>query len=230
VLPKNAISITGAGDAVYDEIAAPLEAVHIYLRQEIVDAIADEFFMDGSRRRQIRSSFGLDDTILQRLLAAIRLSLDEQPANRLKMDYLSQALAAHLLTKHSGLGPAKTIRRMSIFNVREIGLIVDYIAANLSSNMSIDELAEIVGLGRAQFSARFKATTSMTPHQFVIMKRINRARKLLVEPRADYAFIAMLCGFASWAHFISTFKRATGTTPHEYRRLTWPKAEVSYAR
>jgi AraC-like DNA-binding protein len=50
------------------------------------------------------------------------------------------------------------------------------------------------------------------------MKRILKARKLLVEPHVDYAFVAEFCGFASRTYFITTFKRATGMTPNEYRR------------
>jgi AraC-like DNA-binding protein len=219
ILPRNAISITGAGDSTYDEIAAPLKAVHIFLRQEIVDTVADELFKDGRGRRQIASSFGLEDAILQQLLKAISLSLnDPKPGNRLKMDYLSQALAVHLLTKHSVLGPAPKMHRIPTFNSREIGRIVDYIDANLPCNMSVAELAGLVGLGRTQFCSRFRATTSMTPHQFVITKRIGKARKLLADPRIDYMFVAELCGFASWSHFISTFKRAMSLTPHEYRQ------------
>jgi AraC family transcriptional regulator len=134
------------------------------------------------------------------------------------MDYLSQALAAYLLTKHSVLGPARDIRQMHVFNSREIARIVDYIDDNLSSNMSVADLAAIVGLRRVQFGARFMATTSMTPHQFVVLKRIRKARQLMADSRVDYAFVALLCGFASWSHLTTTFKRVMGLTPHEYRR------------
>jgi len=219
VLPKGAISITGAGEAVYDEIAAPLNALHIYLRQGIVDEVADELFKDSRQRCEVRSSFGLDDAILRQLLASVRSSLNGPRSNNtLKMDYLSQALAAHLLVRHSVLGPTRAVRQMPILNSKEIGRVVDYIDANLSFNMSIAELAGIIGLGRAQFSVRFKASTCMTPHQFVIMKRISRARNLLADARVDYPSIAACCGFASWAHFITTFKAVAGLTPSEYRR------------
>lgn len=219
VLPRNAISITGAGDAAYDDIAAPLKAVHLYLRQRFVDEVADELFKDGGERRQIGSSFGLDDSILQEILKAIRLSLkDHQPGSQLKIDYLSQALATCLLAKHSVLGPTRTMRQLPRLNSKEIGRIVDYIDANLASNMSVAELAGVVGLGRAQFSARFGATASLAPHQFVTMKRIRRAQKLLMQPDADLSLIAGLCGFASPSHFRATFKRTIGLTPDEYRR------------
>jgi transcriptional regulator GlxA family with amidase domain len=219
LLPRNAISICGAGDGAYDEVVAPVRAVHVYLRQQLINEVADEFFKDGRGRRQVRSLFGLGDPILQQLLTAIRLSLNDlRLGNRLKMDHLSQALAVYLLTKHSELGPVRGRQQMPMFNSREIGRTIDYIDANLSSNMSVAELAEVVGLGRAQFSARFRATTSMTPHQFVIIKRISKARQLIAEPNVDYSFVALRCGFASSSHLVSSFKRIIGLTPDEYRR------------
>lgn len=218
-LPRNAISIVGSDDAVYDEIATPLKAVHIYLKQKIVDEVADELFKDGRGRREIRSSFGVDDVILRHLLSAVRFSLNEtQPSNRLMMDYLAQAVATHLLAKYSVLGPALDKRQAPSLSSGEIGRIFDYIDTNLSHDISVAELAGIVGLGRAQFSARFKATTAMTVHQFVTTKRIQRARKFLADPHMDDSLVATICGFASRAHFIVSFKRAVGVTPREYRR------------
>jgi AraC family transcriptional regulator len=65
---------------------------------------------------------------------------------------------------------------------------------------------------------RFKATTLMTPHKFVIQRRISRARRLLAGSNIEHARIALDSGFSDQSHFIATFKRVLGTTPHEYRR------------
>jgi len=220
VLPKNTITITGTEEAVYDKMAAPLKAAYVYLRRQVIDDVAEQLFSDGRERRNVNSSFCSDDVVLRRLIASIRMLLKE-PAqgNQLKVDYLSQALAARLLENHSVVGPVRSVSRVPTFNSREIGRIIDYINENLSSNMSINELAELVYLGRAQFILRFKATTSVTPHQFVILRRIWRARRMLVERGADQELIAHCCGFAGRAHFITTFGKVVGVTPHEYRLL-----------
>jgi AraC-like DNA-binding protein len=218
ILPEHAISVTAAGEAVYDELACPLRAHHIYLRQAIVDDVARDLFRDGRERRYIRSSFGQNDFVLHRLLTAIRFALDEPASgNRLKMDYLTQALATHLLTRHSMAGVMPVLPAHA-FNTRQISLLSDYIHDNLASDMGIDDLGQIVGLGRSQFIERFKATTSMTPYQFVTLRRISRARKLLATPSIDHALIALTCGFANQSHFAATFKRINGMTPSAYRR------------
>jgi transcriptional regulator GlxA family with amidase domain len=219
VLPENAISITRAGDAVYDEIGAPLQPQHLYLRQSLIDEVAEELFADGRDRRFIGSSFGVNDGVLRRLLAAIDEALREPPqTSRLTVEYVARALASHLLEKYSTAGPARPLP-VHPFNARQISELNNFIKDNLSSGVSIADLANVVGLGRARFIQRFKASTLLTPHQAVIKMRIKRARKMLAGKNADYALIALACGFVNQSHFITMFKRNVGVTPHEYRRL-----------
>jgi AraC-like DNA-binding protein len=219
ILPRQSISITRSGEAAYDELSFPLRARHMYLRQSFLDELANDIFKDGRERRFVESSFGFSDPILYRLMAAIRYSLNEPSfGNRLKIDYLTLALGAHLLTKHSTIIPPPR-PLVHTFNSRQIGNLSDYINDNISQDLSILELSRIVGLNRAQFSRRFKVTTSMTPHHFVTLRRISQARKLLQSPVVDYALIALACGFADQSHFTATFKRVCGITPHEYRKL-----------
>jgi AraC-like DNA-binding protein len=220
ILPGNVISIIGAGDSAHDDLAAPLKATHIYLRQKLIDEVREELFETGSGVRYVDSVFGFFDPMLQRMMAAIRGAI-KTPCfnNQLEIDYLSCAMAAHLLEQYSNLGLTHRAPPAGALNAREIGIVVDYINANLASNMSVNELAGIIGLVRSQFIGRFKATTSMTPHQFVISRRIGKARRLLAGRSIDLAAIATLCGFANPAHFSTTFRRIVGVTPLEHRRL-----------
>jgi transcriptional regulator GlxA family with amidase domain len=218
ILPKGSVTVTAPGEAMYDNIAVPLKAAHLYLRRGIIDDVAKELFTDSDERREICSVFCSTDVVLQQLTASIRMLIEEPPeGNQLKVDYLSQALAARLLERYSVVGLARIHSEPHTFNSSEIGQVIDYVNENLSSNLTIDELAKLVGLGRARFIRRFKATTSITPHQFVILRRVWKARRLLVEKGMDQTEIALHCGFVSQSHFISTFKKVVGMTPSEYR-------------
>lgn len=220
VLPKNLVTITAPGEAVHDEIGIPLEAMHMYLKQEVLDEVAGDLYSDREAKRKIVSELAADDSTLRWFLASIKASLDDPPfSHTLKMDYLSRALAAHLLHKHSTAGPGG-MRRTSAeaLNARQVASVVDYIEANLASNLTLNELATIVGVGRAQFLRRFKAATQMTPHQYVLMRRIRRSKRYLADPQLDHSSIAIMCGFVSQAHFASTFKRFVKMTPREFRR------------
>jgi AraC-like DNA-binding protein len=219
ILPQRAISITGSGQAVYDELGFRLQARHLYLRQQAIDEVAREIFKGSDERRFIGSSLGRHDPVLYRLITAIRIALDAPPqGNRLRMDCLTQALAAHLLAQYSVAGAPRALP-VHALNARQTGMLSDYINDNLSSNLGLSELAGLVGLNRAQFIERFKATALMTPHRFVILRRIKQAQKLLAQPGADFALVALACGFADQSHFTATFKQIVGMTPGRYWRM-----------
>jgi AraC-like DNA-binding protein len=220
LLLGSTVQIATSGVGVYDEVATPVKAGHFYLRQSFIDEVANENFKDGAgHRRTIASVFNTNDSVLQRILAAVRYSLDDHPQDSsLKMDYLSHALAMYLLTHYSAGGPGHPVAEGAGFNSRDTGRIFDYIRENLASNMSIGELADVVGLSRAQFVRRFKLTTQWTPYQFVTLLRVSKAQKLMSDHRMDLSSVALSCGFSSQSHFTTTFKKFRGVTPNEYRK------------
>jgi AraC family transcriptional regulator len=64
----------------------------------------------------------------------------------------------------------------------------------------------------------FQATTRMTPHRYVLKRRVERARELLTKTHLSIAEIAYRCGFANQAHLTLAFGKECGLTPGEYRR------------
>ncbi|MDR0787145.1 MAG: AraC family transcriptional regulator [Gemmatimonadota bacterium] len=220
VLPKQVFSVTPSGETVHDELSLPLKARHFYLRQKFIDDVADEIFHDTHERRIIGSAFGAEDPVLCHLTRAISVALEEPVlGNRLKVDYLTQALATHLLTRHSIVGGFSHPVPDYVFNANQIGLIVDYIGDNLASDVSIEELAGLVGVGRSQFIRRFKATTRITPHNYVLKRRIKEARNLLADRTLSDTSVAFRCGFSDQSHFIAVFRRFMGVTPRQYRQM-----------
>ena len=219
VLPENRTSILASGEAVQDEIRSSLEAMHVYLKQDVVDEVSEELYPDRQSRRRVVSVFGSDDPTLRLFMTAIGASLDRPPqGNALKVEYLSYALAAHLLRNHSTLAAGTSLPRPAeTLNSRQLAAIGEYVDSSLSRNVTVSELAAIVGLARSQFLRRFKASTSVSPYQYVMLRRIKKAKQYLADPKLDVLSIAMLCGFSNRAHFASTFRRALGVTPGEYR-------------
>jgi AraC family transcriptional regulator len=79
-------------------------------------------------------------------------------------------------------------------------------------------LAKVAGLSLAHFARSFKATMGLTPHHFVIARRLDRAVELLSVSSESLADIATLCGFSDQSHFCRVFKRALGLSPGTWRR------------
>jgi len=68
------------------------------------------------------------------------------------------------------------------------------------------------------FARRFKETVSMSPHAYVLARRVRRAQERLKLGASNLAEVAAACGFSSQAHLTSAFKGRLGITPGQYRR------------
>jgi AraC family transcriptional regulator len=137
-------------------------------------------------------------------------------STRLYIDSLAHALTVRFLflgerTQEQARGPA-TLTRRKLTRVQEL------IESRLDADLTLQELAAAVGYSRSHFLRAFHATTGVTPHRYLLNRRIERARRLLAEADMSIAQVAYRCGFSSQAHLTLAFRRACGLTPGEYRR------------
>jgi transcriptional regulator GlxA family with amidase domain len=96
--------------------------------------------------------------------------------------------------------------------------VIRHVNANLDSKLTWDGIAAEVGMDRFTFGRRFKLTTGITPHQYVIRCRLKRAKTLLAHGRSSLADIALDIGCSCQSHFTTLFRQHVGTTPGEFRR------------
>jgi AraC-like DNA-binding protein len=92
-----------------------------------------------------------------------------------------------------------------------------YIENNLTNSIRLTELARNASVAPAHFSRVFKKLTGLNLTDFIIQKRIIKAKELLQATDGKITFIALQCGFESMPHFHRTFKRYVGMTPAEFR-------------
>lgn len=104
---------------------------------------------------------------------------------------------------------------------RRLGLIEELIEARLDGCLSVHELAATLGLSDGFFSRAFTAAVGKPPHEYMIDRRIARARALLVAQHRDLAAIAAASGFSSHAHMTALFRERLGVTPSEMRRAAF---------
>jgi AraC-like DNA-binding protein len=94
----------------------------------------------------------------------------------------------------------------------------DLIDARYSEQLDVQALARRAHTSPAHFSRRFKRTFGETPHQYVLTRRIERAKHLLRETDRSVTEISLDVGFQSLGSFSAKFKELVGGTPTEYRR------------
>ena len=99
-----------------------------------------------------------------------------------------------------------------------------HIEANLASKMDIDDLANGVALSRSHFSRAFKRSLGFTPMEYVVVRRVERAKAMISGTREPLAEVALACGFADQAHLSRRFRDIVGSSPGRWRRSSAPVA------
>ena len=106
----------------------------------------------------------------------------------------------------------------NLLSNRQMARIREFVDTNLETDIRLDQLAELCGRSTEYFVRLFKATSGISPYQYVLNLRIERARALLADETQSLADIALACGFSHQEHFTRMFRRFTGVTPGRYRR------------
>lgn len=100
---------------------------------------------------------------------------------------------------------------------RRLRLVDDLIEARLDARVTVQDLADALGLSAGFFCRAFSAAVGQAPHDHIVDRRLSRARLLLRNPGLDLSAIAHASGFASHAHMTATFRKRLGVTPSELR-------------
>jgi len=95
--------------------------------------------------------------------------------------------------------------------------IADFIRARIDGPIHLEQLAAAAALSPFHFHRAFKRSTGMTPHQYIVHVRMERAKSLLSGSDMPLAEVAVQVGFADQSHFTAAFRRATAMTPRSYR-------------
>lgn len=95
--------------------------------------------------------------------------------------------------------------------------VLDHVCTHLDRDLSLTELAEVINISPTYFANLFKQAIGISPHQYVIQQRVERAKTMLTKTELTIADIALQVGFSSQSHLTQQFKRITGMTPKQVR-------------
>jgi Transcriptional regulator containing an amidase domain and an AraC-type DNA-binding HTH domain len=139
------------------------------------------------------------------------------PSGRLFLDSVEQAMAVALVNGHAVRHRPVQIYRGGLGSAR-LRRIKELVQAKMEDDLSLDEMAQSVGLSTAHFARMFRKSTGETPHRFVLRQRLKRAKAMLRAPDARVLDVAVACGFKTQQHFAQVFRDVWGVSPTEYRQ------------
>lgn len=184
--------------------------MHVLLTPELLQRVAADYDQDHI---ELLDHFGAQDSRIEHISSALLTEVLEGGATgRLYAEGLATALAAHLIHSYTsaphplpeaskGL-PASRLRRVT-------SLIED----RLTEDLGLAELASEVDLSPSHFSSVFRKTTGLSPHQYIVQRRLEHAQRLLTSTTLSIGEIATTVGFYDQSHLVRHMRRVMGVTP-----------------
>lgn len=161
-------------------------------------------------------AFGSGDEVTVHLIHALAAVAGwGQPGHRALVDSLATALAHRLVTTAAEEQRQRIRGGLPRHRLR---LALEFVESNLSGEVLVEDLAQMAGLSPPHFAREFKRSTGQSPHQYVLTRRVERAKQLLGDARWNISEVAQECGFSDQAHLARTFKKVVGLPPGLWRR------------
>ncbi|MBW4512889.1 MAG: AraC family transcriptional regulator [Scytonematopsis contorta HA4267-MV1] len=160
----------------------------------------------------------VDDPVIQQLALALKTEIQTGcMSSRLYGESLGTALAARLVQNYAVSKPSLEFKANG-FPQSQLGRVIDYMQANLAQDLSLLDLATLTNMSESHFSRSFKQSVGITPYQYLLQQRVERAKQLLKQQAISISDIALDCGFANQTHLAKVFRQMTGMTPKTYQK------------
>jgi AraC family transcriptional regulator len=212
---NDTVSVISAGAFIWGRCLAPSEVTFVSFTPEFLRSVIEDSSPSGGS--EFTNRFCMEDKQLRAL--GVLLANETAagcPNGRLYGESLGSALAIYMLNNHAVFPPqiSEKIRSMGRYKLHHV---LEYLAANLASEPSLQELATFSGLSLFHFCRSFKQSTGVSPHQYILRLRVEEAKRLLKNTSLSTGDIGELVGFYDQSHFSGMFRRFTGATPTHWR-------------
>jgi AraC family transcriptional regulator len=192
--------------------------------QRIVAGIEPALLKDAAEEMGLKGPcdfslrWGFRDERLELLLVEMNREMRSGWAmGALYGDLVGMALSVALIRRYGELANHIPQRKGGLSR-SHLNRVLAYIEENLGGELRLDELAQINSLSRFHFARSFRESLGETPYQYILRKRIQRAKSLLLSPGSTAAAVAKRTGFSDASQFTKMFRKATGVTPTAWRR------------
>jgi AraC family transcriptional regulator len=196
----------------------PLDSVNYFLPRKTLDTIADD--ADASRISDLKFTpgVGVKDEVVEELTRLLLPAFDRpDQLSRLFADHISLALGSHIAQTYGGMRSVVAPRRGGLAAWQE-RRAKEFLSTNLRGDVTTADVARECSLSAGHFARAFRHSTGLSPHQWLLWRRIDEAHGLLRDGRLSLAEIARACGFADQSHFTKAYTRLRGISPGAWRR------------
>ncbi|MGL4287803.1 MAG: helix-turn-helix domain-containing protein [Phreatobacter sp.] len=208
------IDVVPAGLAGEWEDDADCSILRFWISPALIRQAAQEIGRDPDRVA-LAPQFQLRDPGIEHIAWALKAELETDVASdRLYAESLGMALAVRLVhgavaARHDHLPARQTL------SARQQRRLVDFIEEHLDQELSLAGLATVADISVSHLKTLFRRTMGMPVHQYVICRRVERAKTLLLAGTMPISQVALEAGFAHQSHMAHCMKRVLGVTPRQ---------------
>jgi AraC family transcriptional regulator len=214
---KGDISITPAQMPFFARWEGEDHYLKIRLTSRFIQRVAREALEIKGDRLELLPQARVRDPQIEAIGLMLLSELQQgHTANKLYVESLANVLAVHLIRQYT-TARLQPVMYKGGLPQHQLLQILDYIDAHLHQEIKLTNLASLLGMSQFHFSHQFKQAIGITPYQYLLQQRIERAKQLLKQSDRSIADIALTCGFNSHSHLSKQFRQLTGTTPKTYR-------------
>ncbi len=191
---------------------------HLFVPVALMGQVSASLYDRDFSAEHIAVPWATRDERLFAAVNAVRSGLQVAEPSGLLLDSWALILSEILVSRFSS--HAKRHARLPNGRIpsRAIARVVDYVEAHIERDLDLEELAGAASMSVYHFARRFRETVGLSPHAYVLSRRMRRAEALLARAQPSIAQIAIACGFSSQAHLTTVFRTRLGVTPGQYRR------------
>ena len=214
---SGAITVIPEGHDGRWDMDGPVETSHVYIPDRRLQAAAAQ--ITGGGRVELVGRVGFEDPSAARILELLSREVpNQEPSARLFVDQAIDLLCIHLVRAHSSFAALALEAPRGGLADWQLRRVTQYMREHLAEEIGLDELAALVNLSRFHFCTAFRKATGQTPHNWLMILRIEEARRLLETPALAVTDVALAVGYQTPSSFAAAFRKLVGTTPSAYRR------------
>jgi AraC family transcriptional regulator len=216
--PAGAISLVPAGTPTLWRWSGRKDSLHIHVEPGLIARVGAEAFGLDPARLTVPPLDALDLPQLRAAMMAVDAELTAGGVGGpLAAESLANVLAVQLIRHVLAPGRPERGPDGALPRVR-LRAVVEYVEEHLDASPTLEQMAAVARLSAYHFARQFKAATGLPPHQYVIMRRVERAKELLqAGTELSLAQVAVDAGFSDQSQFSHHFKRLVGVTPGQFR-------------
>jgi AraC family transcriptional regulator len=217
-LAKGDIICQPAGDPHSCSWEIPWSHSSFLVSQSSIDELADKLGLARGVTGKVSHLTG--DPLISQLTHSLIAERESKPLSCPLYAQSVLSLLCHRLLMRLGQssGKLQSAPREESLSPLLLEKVVDYIATNISTSISLADLAKVANTSPFHFSRLFKNATGMSPHAFVLSRRTTIASQLLEEGIDTLSVIAIKSGFSSQSHMGRAFKKMLNVSPAAYRQ------------